>query len=268
MKRMLSIYFTFIKMHIREQMMYRMSFFAGVVGQAFSYGVQFLMIHILTSSFGTLAGWKPEEVLFMYAFSLLSYGLGAACFYWPSNNLVVKVRTGEFDNSLTKPISPFLYEMFSGFSAGYITHITLSVVVLVITIQKTSFQVSVGNIALLLFLLICSAMMQGAFLLISAVPSFFTVNQNPVLDFLLWDIKKFVDYPITIYGGVIQVLLSFVLPYAFLAFYPASWLLGKENLTILPDFVQYLAPVISILFFAVTLKLWHFGLSRYQSTGS
>ena len=60
-------------MHIRQQMMYRMSFFAGVVGQAFSYGVQFLMIHILTSSFGTLAGWKPEEVLFMYAFVLPAF---------------------------------------------------------------------------------------------------------------------------------------------------------------------------------------------------
>jgi len=80
--------------------------------------------------------------------------------------------------------------------------------------------------------------------------------------------RQFVEYPITIYSRWIQVLLSFVLPFAFLNFFPAAAVLGQEGLSPFPDLISWLSPLIGAGLLALGIFLWNRSLSRYQSTGS
>ena len=105
-------------------------------------------------------------------------------------------------------------------------------------------------------------------LVASSVMSFFTVNENPVLDFLLFNVKGFTNYPITIYPKAIQILLTFILPFAFINFYPASLLLGKAVPEGFPAVLPYLTPVVGIICFTLSVLLWNWGLKHYKSTGS
>ncbi len=259
------IYFIFAKSTIRQEMTYRASFITGVIGQWIAYGGTFLSLYIMIENFNVMGGWNSYEVLYLYAFNLLSYALGATVFFTPCRNLPTKIRTGEFDISLTKPITPFLHEIYNGFNFGYIGHTILAVSVMIFSSSHLDIQVSIIK---LILLLICAALLQSAFLILSSSFCFVTVNQNPVFDFILWNFKSFTNYPITIYGTAIQFLLTFILPFAFMNFYPSLILLDKTSSSPFTDWLPYASPLVGIVIFILSIKVWNYGLSKYQSSGS
>lgn len=268
MKKYLSLYFLFAKQTVRQELIYRASFLTGVIGQWLSYGATFITLYIMTNYFGNLGGWKPEEVTFLYAFNLLSYALGACVFFTPCTSLPTKIRTGEFDAALTKPVSPFLHEIFNGFNFGYIGHTILSIIVLILSIFQLDHFISLLNIVLFVILLFSSAILQAAILIFVSSFSFLTLNENPIMGRLLGNIKRFIEYPITIYNFAIQILLTFVFPIAFINFYPATILLKAPGSSCCPQWIGYLTPLVGVFIFSLSIKFWNGCLSKYQSSGT
>ena len=81
--------------------------------------------------------------------------------------------------------------------------------------------------------------------------------------------SEFTRYPIGIYSrGVRLLLLTFVLPFAFMNYFPATYFLGKsDNALSLPPFVGLLTPLIGLVFLAIAYAFWRVGLDRYQGVG-
>lgn len=269
MKDFWRLFTSFFRVALRREMAYRGTFFAGIVGQWLSYGATFFGIYIMVSSFHILGGWNGSEVLMLYGLSVMSYAIGASFFYNFSSGLAGRIRSGEFDASLTKPIHPFLHEVFSaGYNIGYISHFTVSLVIMAISLASISFQPTVQSIFFLFSAVLGAALIQGAALIASSTMSFFSVGSNPIADFLLWDVKEFTNYPITVFPKGIQFVLTFILPFAFMNFYPVSALLGKAIPKGYPGILPYLSPVVGALAFALSILLWNWGLKHYKSTGS
>lgn len=268
MKKHLSLYLYFAKQIIRGELVHRASFLAGVVGQWLSYGGTYLTLFIMIESFHTLGGWNAREVLFMTAFSFLSYAMAATVFYNPTRNLAAKIRSGEFDASLTKPVDPLWHEVYSGFNFGYIGHTVLSIAMMIVSLPGTRFSFTLWGCLLLALMLFGSALVQAALLLLPSVFSFFMVGDNPAQYFFSWGLKRFVDYPISIYSRAIQLILTFIFPYAFLNFYPVGVVLGLSRTFPFPVIVAYLSPAVGAALFFFSVKAWRWALSRYQSTGS
>lgn len=268
MKKFLSIYLLFVKQTIRQELVHRVSFITGVIGQWLSYAVTFITIYIMITQFGSLGGYTGEEVMFLYAFNLLSYALAACVFFTPCTNLPTKIRTGEFDAALTKPMSPFVNEICNGFNFGYIGHTILSIVIMVIAVSGTSISFHFGTAVLFLVLLISSALIQAAILILLSSLSFVLLNDNPLFSSIMFQIKRFIDYPITIYGGVYQVLLTVIFPLAFINFYPTTLLLGTPSSPMFPAFTAYLTPLVGGFLFWLSITVWNKALSKYQSSGS
>lgn len=263
------LFSSFFKVALRREMAYRGTFLAGIIGQWISYGATFLGIYIMVSSFHVLDGWNGSEVLLLYGLSVMSYAIGASFFFNFSSGLVGRIRSGEFDASLTKPIHPFLHEVFSaGYNIGYISHFTVSLVIMVVALSNTAFTPTIPNLLFLLSAVLGASLVQAAALIASSTMSFFTVGNNPIADFLLWDMKEFTNYPITIFPRGIQFVLTFILPFAFMNFYPASALLGKAIPEGYPAVLPYLSPLVGVLVFTLSVLLWNWGLKHYKSTGS
>ncbi|WP_294835013.1 ABC-2 family transporter protein, partial [uncultured Lactobacillus sp.] len=71
-------------------------------------------------------------------------------------------------------------------------------------------------------------------------------------------------YPVSIYSGTIRIIISFIIPFAFTAFYPASFFLtGNKGWFNIGGLI-----IISILLFTLSLLIWHKGISVYESSGS
>ncbi|HHW58538.1 MAG TPA: hypothetical protein GXX15_13070 [Clostridia bacterium] len=76
-------------------------------------------------------------------------------------------------------------------------------------------------------------------------------------------LSEFAKYPITIYHKAIQILITWIVPFAFTSFYPALYLLDKK---IYKTFAL-LSPLVAIIAFVIAYTFWNIGLKKYQSAG-
>ena len=93
------------------------------------------------------------------------------------------------------------------------------------------------------------------------------------IDSLRWVVmsleQEFSRYPISIYQRGVRVALAFVLPFAFMNYFPATFLLHKsEDGLHLNPAVGLLTPLVGIAWLAAAYAFWRVGLNRYQGTGS
>jgi ABC-2 type transport system permease protein len=263
----ISLYLGFTKVAFRSMAIYRSAFWLGVIAQWLNYGITFGVLFIMVRNFRVLAGWNSEEILFLYAMNLLSYALGASFFFNPCTGLPGKIRTGEFDIALTKPVSAFGHEVLNGFNFGYLSHITLSTAVMIFSLKKLGVVFTPASAFVFAALLLGAALIQASLLIFASAWSFFTVNENPVMS-LVWTLKDFIHYPLPIYPGVLQVFLTFIVPMGFLNYYPGAVILGKSEGGLFPPALGYLTPFAGAAVFILSIRFWNWALSKYQSTGT
>jgi ABC-2 type transport system permease protein len=93
------------------------------------------------------------------------------------------------------------------------------------------------------------------------------------IDSLRWIVmsleQDFTRYPISIYSRAVRVFLSFVFPFAFMNYFPATFLLHKTDGALsLSPWVGLLTPVVGVVWLSLSYGFWRIGLNRYQGTGS
>ena len=81
--------------------------------------------------------------------------------------------------------------------------------------------------------------------------------------------QEFSRYPISIYQRGVRLVLAFVLPFAFMNYFPATYLLHKsEDGLHLNPAIGLLTPLVGVVVFVAAYLFWRIGLDRYQGTGS
>ncbi len=80
--------------------------------------------------------------------------------------------------------------------------------------------------------------------------------------------KKFAGYPISIYPKLIQWLMMYIVPFAFVNYFPVQYILKKGDLSQYPYCYIYIAPIIGGLLYIVAYIFWRFALRFYKSTGN
>jgi ABC-2 type transport system permease protein len=58
-------------------------------------------------------------------------------------------------------------------------------------------------------------------------------------------------------------LITWLIPYGFASFYPASYLLGRDV-----GRLAFMGPVVAAVLLLIGYRTWLFGLRHYSSTGS
>ena len=81
--------------------------------------------------------------------------------------------------------------------------------------------------------------------------------------------QEFSRYPISIYQRGVRIALTFALPFAFMNYFPATYLLHKsEDGLHLNPAVGLLTPLVGAVCVAAGYAFWRVGIDRYQGTGS
>ena len=73
-------------------------------------------------------------------------------------------------------------------------------------------------------------LIQGAIFLLLAALNFYLLETDSLKELLYYDMKKFAAYPISIYSKVIQICMIYVVPFAFVNYFPAQYLLRKSDM--------------------------------------
>lgn len=259
-----ALFWHFARLRMRERMEYRGAYVAGMAAQILSYVADFLVIWVLVRQFGTLAGWTWEEVALLWAFNLLSYAIGAA-FTFCQSELEGLIQGGTFDGYLVRPVNPYLAFAAQRFNVGYLGHILLAGGILAWALGNLPIAWTPHNVAFLVLALIGASLVQAAVMTLLGAWAFLFVRAQFLFGFA-GTLRTFVTYPITIYGAAIQVVLTALVPFAFVNYYPAAVLLDKEG-ALFPGWTGWLTPVVGAVAFGGAYRVWMRGVNHYQGAG-
>lgn len=262
------LYLEFIKLKFMGIAEYRKAFILGGIAQFASYGAEFMLIWVLIDRFESINGWGTYEVLLLYALNLASYAMAAFFLFMPCIQLPNLIKNGVFDEVLTKPLNSFLYLVCREVNPAYYSHLLVSFVVMGICFDKLNISFSWGNLLFLVATLIGGALIQASGLIFTAVPSFWIVETQWLQSLAFFELRNFIKYPISVYNKLIQVVLTFVFPYAFINFFPVQYFLQKNDFMMFHPVFQYLCPVVGFVLIMLAMKFWKFGIKHYASTGS
>jgi len=118
------------------------------------------------------------------------------------------------------------------------------------------------------WVLLISAVLGGVLILagvltaVSAVG--FRIHHRGSAIGLVYQSAVFGRYPLDVFPIGLQRLLTFGLPFGFIAFFPASYCAGRSTYS----GFAFAQPLIAVIVFGVGLTLWRLGLQTYRSTGT
>lgn len=102
----------------------------------------------------------------------------------------------------------------------------------------------------------------GVYLGLAAL-AFWSDSRTGVVN-MAWNLNQYGKYPVEVFNRVLRGLLTFVLPFVFVAAYPAGYFLRREAWL----WQAALTPVAGVLCTAAALLVWRAGLRRYTGAGS
>jgi len=256
-----------VKYRFRALIEYPGAFFTGIIAQWLSYGIEMAMLFLIVWSFGALAGWVPDEVIFSYALWLLCYALAASFTFNLCRSFPQIAINGTLDEAFIRPMPPLAYLFATTYNLGYISHLIITIAALAFSITRLNLDWSVFQWFWLIILIITGAFIQGCMMLICDMPAIKTRSLSPA-GTLYWDVNwLFIKYPISIYPRPLQLIFTSILPFGFIGFYPVQVLLGKQE-GILPQIMIWMSPVVAVILIFITAAFWRGITRRYESAGT
>ena len=261
--------FLFVAMNVKSDINYfRASYFVGILVAIMGYSSQYIVIWVILNKFQYINGWNLFEVIFLYSLNLLSYALAHVFVQWPFANLDAETLKGELDEVMIRPMDPLFLLIGKKLSTMYWGHIILSVYFLRFSSQHLSIIWTVPNIMWFSQVLIGATLIQASVTVITSCVSFWTVRSQSLWDLCMGPVRQFIQYPLSIYNSFVQAIFTFVIPFAFINFYPVYYFLNKSEPVAFNIRFQYSTLVVGIIMAFVAWATWKKGIRRYQSIGA
>lgn len=263
----LRLYRRLLSVQIRSEMQYRVSFLAELVGNLLIAGLDFALVAILLTRFNAIGGWTLPEVIFLYGSSAVSFSL-AELAVGAFDGFERWVVSGEFDRVLLRPL-PVVFQMLTGaFAIRRFGRLTQGIIALGVAFALLDPVWTPGRWLFFAVMLAGGALFFMAILVLGATLSFWSPQMHEVTNIFSHGGQFMTSYPMHIYAAWLRSLFTFVIPMAFINYYPALFLLDKADPWGLPAWTPFLAPFVAATVFAGALAAWRAGVRRYQSTGS
>jgi ABC-2 type transport system permease protein len=260
------IYAALLRAGLRSQLEYRFNFLIWVVMGIVYQTTGFVFIWVVLTRFEALAGWSLGEVTFLYGLRLLGHAVNILLFGY-LHLIETHVREGHFDRFLVRPLPALLQVIVWRFPVGAIGDLIGGLVLFAAASRLVSIDWSPLAIAFVGLTVLGAALIEAGLKLLVASLCFRFLSTRSLV-FVVDDIfSNFGNYPLKIFGGMVQFLLTFGIPVAFIAYLPATVLLARtDELSISPVFA-YLAPLGGVAVFALAYLVWKRELPHYQSAG-
>lgn len=257
----IKLYLSFLKISLKEILIYRIDCIVGIFSQLIVQLVSLIFIFIVFQNTENIAGWNFEQILLLYGVTRISIGISGYCFDALYDIGPKYIKNGDLDKILLRPVHPLISIIGASREFVSLADFILGLGITIYMLVKLSIPITVFLIIKIIFFSIVGALIIGAINTIFSISSFWTYRSNEVI----WSFYKmytFTEYPIDIYNGFIKILITIILPFAFVAYYPTIDYLGLNH------FMIYLSPFIAVILWFIAIKVWNLALSKYRSTGN
>lgn len=260
-------YWMLMTMWVRSSLAYPASFVLMLVSNAAVTVMDFVAILLMFSHIRSFGGFSLTEMALLYGTAALALGL-ADLVTGSVERVGQRIKSGELDVYLIRPVPAFIQAVTDNFAIRRLGRPLQAGVVLVVALSNLSVDWSALKVVLFAASLVSGAVIFAAVFVLGAAFQFVSIDSAELANSFTYGGQSLTQYPLSIFGKEVVRAVTFVVPLAFVNYYPVLYVLGKPAPYGLPDWIGLLAPVVAVLMVAVAALAWRGGLRLYRSTGS
>ncbi|HEV2072362.1 MAG TPA: ABC-2 family transporter protein [Thermomicrobiales bacterium] len=251
---------------IRSEFQYRANAITSMIGGMLYQFTGFVTVWIVVARFNDIGGWSLGEITFLYGMRLTSHGIFYACFsqMFEADRVLL---TGEYDRYLLRPMPPLLQLFTRKLRINAFGDLIGGAMLLTAASFGISVEWSPLTVLYLLAAVTGGALVEGAVQISLGSLSFRFLQTMSVRTTVNEVFNLYGNYPFSIFPKMLEYLLTFVLPVAFVAFLPSTLLLDREDSLHVSPALAAIAPLVGVLLFLVALRIWRWQSRNYQSSG-
>jgi len=211
-----------------------------------------------------IGNWDVSKLVMLSGMMFVGFGL--YIHFWGFYNLPGKIRQGDLDLYLSRPINPVAAIIFPDTNAGaVISEMMIGIAVVFSAAIYYQIPIILANLAIGLGILVLGdlilVLMQGT---ISCLA--FWLGKTGIVQGMRDLLDDFERFPITLLPSGLRFFLTYIIPMALVATYPTMIVVGDiEALQILQITAIELA--LLLLWAVIFSKAWSAGIRRYGSLG-
>ena len=263
----LAAYAQYWRINLLTILEYRANFFMWfgftIVYHATAIGALWVTLH----QFPSMNGWDFRDMAFLYGLWMLGHAFHNT-FFFTVGEVPTMIREGRFDRFLIRPLDP-LFQAMTVPQQVWPDELILAIAFFAVATHFAHVRADLAFVAFVPLVMVGGALIDFGLQLAIATGSFWVIR----IDALRWMVmsleQDFTRYPISIYSRSVRFVLSFVFPFAFMNYFPATFLLHKTGGAFaLSPAIGLLTPVVGVVWFLLAYAFWRVGIERYQGTGS
>lgn len=252
--------------NFRAQLEYRVNFALAVVEGIAWQSSLLVFASILLTRFPAFSGWTTSGVLLVAGLRMLSHGLYTFVFR-NVQALTELVQSGRLETFLLRPLPVYFQVLFSALHLSTLGDLAVGAGILAVAVSELEIAWTVGTVTYLACALVGGALLEAAIQTALSCAAFRFPTTRSWANWVDELMLTFGAYPLGILPAFMAGALTFVLPLAFIAYFPAAALTGRADDLGVPAAVATLSPLFGLLAFIAALRLWSWSLRHYQGIG-
>jgi ABC-2 type transport system permease protein len=262
-KKHLQIYVLFLKNSLMAQMEYRFNFIGNFSMETGYLLVKLSYVVVVYRSGVTINGLTPDQILMFIGTFVALTGVYAGLFMINNFGLRRKIKDGDLDLLLTKPIS---LQFMATLRQADLTIFSVDVIaggsMIAVAWSRLAIPVDLYHVGGFLAFVVVSSLVSYSLFLLPQVLSFWLMDTSAIAEITdsFWD---FNNMPMDIYNEWIRQIGVFVLPIFVITNFPPMFVLGRMP----PAYLAWSALIPFALLFLVRVA-WTKGLRGYASASS
>jgi len=262
----LLIYLNLVIIRFKSQTIYKKSFIFEIIAYFLQMASGIGAIYFIFCQTNNISNWNMWEILYLYGITSLAFSfalLTAEAF----QNLHIYLKTGEFEQMLTKPVLPLVQITAASFKVERVSAIIQSLLSLIIAWMNLEIFISVFTITQVIISLVSLFITYYSLFLLNGAFSLVSKDNSEIFNSFIYGGVEVTQYPISIYPKWIQTLFIYFIPLGAASYIPSINILSKKNELEIWFVGSYLIPLLALIFFVISLKCWEMSVKYYKKNG-
>lgn len=266
MLKSLRLYYHLQLANFKSRTAYPLNFVIGVLGISLIGIVNMLLVWVITQRVPMISGWDFYELLFLVAVWRTADGL-FILFFEQIRQIDGLIKAGLFDRFLVRPLNPLFLFSTQKFEIAGFGDVISGVIGLIIACTHLSHWDFIKSV-LLVVVILSGCLIEWSIYTIIGTTAFWTLQSTGLKSILSPFLYQFTQYPLSVYSKPIRIILTFLVPVAFMSFYPSYLFFGDAEGIPFNSLLIFLSPLVSVIMVCITYMFWKKGIEAYKGAGS
>ncbi len=264
LKRYCRLYDVFVKQFFKFLVQSKADFLIGLIGFFLTQATGIAFLYLVFEQIPSLGSWTLEQLIFIYGFAQIPRGIDHL---FTDNLWLVAWRlvvNGQFDRYMLRPMNLFFQVICEKLQPDALGELLVGVILMVSSLSKGIVIVDASHIFFFVISIIAGAIIYTSVKLLFASLAFWMKISGPIL-YTAYQLADFAKYPTEIYQKIIRVIITWIIPFAFVAYLPASYFLCEA---VSPWKTIGIECILAVLFFTISYTVFQKGTKAYESAGN